>query len=164
MSIHLAETYEEVLESAKVFKDQVETNEDLQTHLSYFRAWYYIAEIDAVAPSKFIGYGGMTVAEYLKRYNNSISGSETEPRLKQWFREAKGTDSEFVERKLLELLHKYGKHPSKAVRFNVGKRWRLTESIIQDVEQSALVEVFVKAISTLRPSEKKTLIRRLREE
>jgi len=50
------ENYEDVIEPVRAFNEGLKEGGNLENQLSYFRAWYYIPELDAVGPSKFIGY------------------------------------------------------------------------------------------------------------
>ncbi len=60
--LDLVGSYTDVVKNAKEFHNNIDG--DLIRKLSQFRHWYYIEEIDAFAPSKFIGYKDVTVADY----------------------------------------------------------------------------------------------------
>jgi len=83
-----------------------------------FRAWYAIEDENGqvlLAPSKFIGYQGLTGESY-RDISEEIDGRATESVLGRWFsRPASQTEDVLID-KLAELLSWYGKTPSKAVR------------------------------------------------
>lgn len=54
--LKLVDKYDDVVKNAKEFHKSIENDIELNRKLSMFRHWYYIEEIDAFAPSKFIGY------------------------------------------------------------------------------------------------------------
>ena len=93
----------------------------LQDRAAYVRAWYGWQDDDGVwhfGPSKFIGYKGMTAAEY---FAGGLDGRRTEKQLADWFTEVT-EDDEFYEElsdALTDMLHTYGKVPSSAARINV---------------------------------------------
>ena len=134
----LARNYNEVIQSTNSFNAGLNENPKLATRLSQFRAWYYIPEIDAVGPSKFIGYKDMSVGFYmshtgslaqatLPRYKR-LDGRETEPRLSMWFRIAELGTSEYecVLQMVEELLDRWGKSPHKRARYCVPIGFKLT--------------------------------------
>lgn len=174
-------TYNQVNGNVRNFNAGLSEGTDLETLLAYFRAWYFLPEEDAVGPSKFIGYEGMTGAEYMAR--DDLDGKETEPVLQRWFEVlAEGTpEYRYVEQKTWDLAASFGKRVSRAARFSAPVGWRVssrrhlinsgqTESRmpatpLQAVdghdESEAIVEVFARAFSTLRPSEQAELLRRI---
>ena len=65
------------------FNEVLKDIEGLQANLLRFRSWYYVPELDAVAPSKFIGFADMTGEFYEANRKGSLNGGLTEPRLGQ---------------------------------------------------------------------------------
>ena len=128
MSRPTVKTYENVIESVRAFNEGLSRTRDLQRQLSYFRAWYYAPELDAVGPSKFIGYRGMTASEYMR--SEDLDGRETEPVLTRWFDALESGTSEtaYVAKLVEELLAKYKKAPNRVARFNAPRGWKMTES------------------------------------
>ncbi len=55
MDYELIESYREVVENVRQFNEDLVANTDICSQLSQFRAWYYVPELDALGPSKFIG-------------------------------------------------------------------------------------------------------------
>ena len=51
----LVDKYEQVRENVQTFNEVLKGLESLQANLLRFKSWYYVPELDAVAPSKFIG-------------------------------------------------------------------------------------------------------------
>ena len=135
----LVRSYKEVTESTKSFNVGLNEDHDLHTRGSDVRAWYYIPEIDAVGPSKFIGYRGMTAEFYMAHTgrlaqaslpsSKRLDGRETEPVLRKWFEVTEpGTpEHKFVKGIVEELLARWGKRPHKNARYCVPIGFKLTE-------------------------------------
>ena len=70
----LVRSCEEVVQSTKSFNRGLNEEPDLYKRLSGFRAWYYIPEIDAVGPSKFIGYREISARFYLDHTGTLAEG------------------------------------------------------------------------------------------
>ena len=127
----LVGSYEEVVESTKAFNAGLIEDLRLQERLSDFKVWYYIREIDAVGPSKFIGYREMNADFYLAHAGKSdkrslpkskgLDSGATERRLKKWFRVTEpGTPEEkCVSDMVKALLGQWEKKPKKGSRYNV---------------------------------------------
>jgi hypothetical protein len=170
----VAETYQDVVESVKAFNGGLEEEGGLKNQLSFFRAWYYIPELDAVGPSKFIGYKGMTAKEYMTRYNQDLDGRETEPILGRWF-EVLGRESvedRLVTTRIEQLLQRYHKRPSRAFRCAAPPNWRLGKgdsSVAHNVSRPSrqgeelrpMVEVFWRAFLSLYPDDQNALAERI---
>ncbi|MSQ14096.1 MAG: hypothetical protein EXR47_08220 [Dehalococcoidia bacterium] len=123
----VAQNLKAVKESLIAFDQGLKENRNLDRRLSLFRAWYYIPELDAVGPSKFIDYKGMTAAEYLDRYSADLDGRKTEPVLGKWFDtlEEDTPEAQYIAGKVFEPLHNHGKRPNIAARFGAPVGWRL---------------------------------------
>ena len=135
----LARSYEDVLESTKVFNAGLKTDSRLCGRFAQFRAWYYLPEIDAVGPSKFVGYSDISVDFYFTHTgkvaratlpsNKRFDGRETEPRLQEWFEIVKPGTAEH--RFVLDMVkalgsEQCGKEPFKRARYNVPIGFRLS--------------------------------------
>lgn len=172
-------SYEHVVENIKNFNEGLSQGNGLETLPSYFRAWYYAPEADAVGPSKFIGYEGITVSEYMSR--NDLDGRETEPVLLRWFGVLEdGTpEYQYVEEKVRKLVASTGKRVNSIARFCAPINWRVSSlsdsrggsgrppTLIKmeeggSSESDAVVDIFVRAFNTLRPSEQAALLKRIR--
>lgn len=80
------DTVEDVIENMKQFEADLGSIEKLEKQLSTFQQWYYIHELNLLAPSKFIGYKNMKGHLYVDK--NAIAwtdGRATVGVLKQWF-------------------------------------------------------------------------------
>jgi hypothetical protein len=165
--------YEDVLESVRDFNRDLEQVEQMKDKLRFFRAWYYIPEQDAVGPSKFIGYKGMTAEEYM-RSHTELDGRVTEPVLSQWFNrlERDTLEADFVRKKVMQLLGRYGKSVNSIARFNVPRGWRMNtqKHTIQPTPVQAentmvvphpIVDVFWRAFLSLYPEDQKALAERI---
>jgi len=130
MSRRIVDSYEEVVRSVRAFNEDLSEAHVLQGQLSYFRAWYYIPELDAVGPSKFLGYRGMTVSEYMQ--SQELDGRVTEPVLSRWFDALENDTSEtvYVARLVEELLARYKKVPNRVARFNAPRGWKMSEGAV----------------------------------
>ena len=127
------ENYKDVRDSVSAFTKGLEEGDEgkeLQNLLSYFRAWYYIPELDAdelnaVGPSKFIGYKDLSVEEYLT--GKDLDGKVTEPILGKWFNVLiEGTpEADYVESLVERLVLDYHKGVNRKARFNAPRGWRL---------------------------------------
>ena len=112
--LDLVDSYTGVVENAKEFHNNID--EDLIRKLSLFRHWYYIEEIDAFAPSKFIGYKDVTVVDYkigTKLGQGYMDGRDTVKQLKQWFKLVNDEEFDFYCEKLEDFLFQYDKKPNK---------------------------------------------------
>jgi len=174
MSRETVESYEQVVESVRSFNKGLEEGKDLETLLSYFRAWYYVPELDAVGPSKFIGYKGMTAEEYMK--STDLDGRETEPILSRWFdiQDGESAEDKYIDDLTKCLLARFDKVPNRAVRYNAKLGWKLGvpnslppsddkqgESAAND--KRPIVEVFWRAFLSLYPEDQDILARRIVE-
>ena len=166
------ENEDEIKESVRAFNQGVSNTPELQSQLSYFRAWYYLPELNMVGPSKFIGYKGMTSDIYMT--SNETDGRDTEPVLSRWFFVASEDSPEysFVENMVENLLARYGKTLNRKARFNVPKDWRLNqhdtlrtperiEEATSSNEPRPIVEVFWRAYLSLYPEDQEILARRI---
>ena len=158
-------------------------DENLVGRLAYFRAWYYDPSLDYVGPSKFIGYVGMNAESY---FLFALDGKETEPVLARWFTvlEEGKPEYRYVRDKVWEQNASFRKHVSRAARFSAPREWKLSanqgssapndigpatanesneslETLTDDGESAAIVEMFTRAFTTLRPSERAEVLRRL---
>ncbi len=77
---------EHVIENMKQFQHDLGEIDALQNQLKSFQQWYYIADGDLLAPSKFIGYQEMKGDMYVdKQAIAELDGRITEKVLKEWF-------------------------------------------------------------------------------
>ena len=118
-------SYKEVIESVSAFNESLKGEKELQNRLLWFRAWYYIPELDEVGPSKFIGYKNVPVAQYLTGEN--LDGKVTEVMLGKWFDLLiEGTpEANYVESLVERLVSRYNKVVNRRARFNAPRGWRL---------------------------------------
>lgn len=80
------ETLDDVIENMKRFEADLVEVEKLEKQLPMFQQWYYIHELNLLAPSKFIGYKNMKGHLYVDK--DAIAwtdGRATVGVLKQWF-------------------------------------------------------------------------------
>ena len=83
----LVTKYDEVRQNVQTFNEVLKGLESLQANLLRFKSWYYLPELDAVAPSKFIGFADMTGDYYQANRKGGLNGGLTDPRLSRWFQE-----------------------------------------------------------------------------
>jgi hypothetical protein len=166
--------YDEVINNVKAFNEGLEQGKDLENQLAYFRAWYYIPELDMVGPSKYIGYKGMTADEYMN--SNALDGKETVAILGRWFRDLDEKSPEFtyVDQLTERLLAKYGKRVNRVAWYNAPMKWKMDKAVSQTIDlQDAttesdkkiapIVEVFWRAYLGLYPEDQRILAKRIIE-
>ena len=150
----------------------LENSEGLRNLLSYFRAWYYIPELDMVGPSKYIGYKGINPESFLTE--RGLDGRETEPVMGKWFDQLNKESAEgrYVSDKLAELTARYGKNMNKVARFGAPRGWRLsnhptsqpasrTVAVARQSTSHEIVEVFWRAYLSLYPEDQQALAERI---
>lgn len=119
---HLVTEISQALTAIQNFQTEVASSTSLQDRLGYARSWYFIKNGDdyIYAPSKWVGYVGMTAEVYVST-SKEIDGRKTEEVLGQWYDEVSASSRaySFHIEKLKAFLGQYGKSPSSAVRFNV---------------------------------------------
>ena len=84
MEKETVKTYDDVLESIAVFNKSLEKSKRFRDQVRFFQSWYYVPELDAVGPSKFVRYKGMTGFDYIRNYS-ALDGRGAEPVLAKWF-------------------------------------------------------------------------------
>jgi hypothetical protein len=174
--------YEQIPENIRRFNEGLAQDIGLKTLLASFRVWYYVPQEDSVGPSKFIGYEDMTAVEYMDK-NYYLDGRDTELVLKQWFEELEeGTpEYRYVEQKVDQLTAQFGRRTNVRARFCAPRGWRVSSPRVNSSsaqtaptpsqtraaginghdESDAIVEVFVRAFGTLRPSEQADVLSRI---
>ncbi len=162
----------EVSDNARSFNEGLENSEHIRNLLSYFRAWYYIPELDMVAPSKYIGYKNINPERFITE--QGLDGRETEPVMGKWFDRlnVETTEGRYVSDKVAELTARYGKSINRVARFGAPRGWRLSN---QPASQQSLraatadrqprsheiVEVFWRAYLSLYPEDQQALAERI---
>ena len=124
----LVTKYEQVRENVQTFNEVLKGLESLQANLLRFKSWYYVPELDAVAPSKFIGFAEMTGDYYEANRKGGLNGGLTDPRLSRWFQEVEQDSKEYrhIFDKVQQLLADNGKAFRKKphLRFNAPSGWK----------------------------------------
>lgn len=114
-------SYDEIVENVRQFNADLSRGEPGITSLSQFRHWYYIPELDAFGPSKFVGYKNMRATLY--NFGHGKDGRDTEKVLLRWFLKLP-SDSRVCKRlmsKLASLLAAHGKSVRKGASVHVPK-------------------------------------------
>lgn len=75
-------SYDEVVKNVERFNEELPMSSLLTGKLKMFKHWYFIPEIGAFGPSKFIGYQDMSESVYREDLQD---GGVTEGALKEWF-------------------------------------------------------------------------------
>lgn len=169
MILNPVHSYDEVVQGVQAFNQGLSIASDLKEQLSYFRSWYFVPELDAVGPSKFIGYPGMTASEYM--HAEDLDGRITEPALGRWF-EALDNDSPegiYVMQLVQKLLSSHNKAPNRKARFNAPRGWRLDQKANGNKDGSAevnsrtspVVDVFWQAFLSLPSDDRERLAQRI---
>jgi hypothetical protein len=119
-------TYDDVIESVRAFNKDLEHSNRLRERIRFFQSWYYVPELDAVGPSKFIRYKGMTAIEYIRNYAE-LDGRVAEPVFVKWFHrlEENSPDEIWVRQRVDKLLGRYGKIVHSAAKFSAPIEWNI---------------------------------------
>ena len=123
-------TYNDVIESVRAFNKALEQSNRLRERIRFFQSWYYVPELDAVGPSKFIRYKGMTAIEYIRNYAE-LDGHVANPVLVKWFHrlEENSPDAIWVRGRVDQLLGRYGKIVHSEAKFSAPKEWSINSQV-----------------------------------
>ncbi len=162
----------DVSDNVRSFNEGLESSERLRDLLSYFRAWYYLPELDMVAPSKYIGYKGINAETFVT--GQGLDGRETEPVMGKWFDRlnVETAEGRYVSGKVAELTARYGKSMNRVARFGAPRGWRLSNqpggqpaprgtTADRQPRQHEIVEVFWRAYLSLYPEDQQALAARI---
>lgn len=128
----LVDSFEEVKANVKQFHKDLENGTYIVDKLSQFKEWFYIPELDAFGPSKYIGFKQMNAVFYNngrrteeQKQNKSIrlNGGASTNRLVKWFRELSREELLFKQlySKIDSFLSTYNKKPNKALQLYLPK-------------------------------------------
>jgi len=82
----LISTCQELQDNARSFVAALESGcPFLVARLGLFRRWYYFHELNIFAPSKFVGYVGMSCDTYQIAWKQGSDGRETENHIRRIF-------------------------------------------------------------------------------
>ncbi len=122
----LVNDYEEVVANVKQFHKDLENGSYMIDKLPQFKEWFYLPELDAFGPSKYIGFKQMNAVFYnnghrtpeQKRIGSRVlNGGASTYKLKEWFREL--PQDELLFKKLYSKIDSffatYNKKPNKAL-------------------------------------------------
>ena len=123
MEKETVKTYDDVLESIAVFNKSLEKSKRFRDQVRFFQSWYYVPELDAVGPSKFVRYKGMTGFDYIRTYS-ALDGRVAEPVLAKWFvrLEDNSPEAVWVRQRVDQLLGHYGKTVGNMAKFRMEYR------------------------------------------
>ena len=126
MARETVKTYHDVLESVRAFNKGLEPSKRLREQIRFFQSWYYVPELDAVGPSKFIRYKDMTAFEYI-RSHTELDGRVAEPVLSKWFSrlEPNSAEAAWVKQRVEALVGRYGKIVNTAAKFSAPRGWSI---------------------------------------
>ena len=123
-----------VVQNVKTFNHGLKNDRRLRNRLGMFKAWYYVPKIDAVGPSKFIGYTNVNLEFYFDRTGKEskkkwpqsklLDGRATEPVLQRWFKELEqGTREYKYVSDMVKKLFVYGGNPWRRARYSAPIGW-----------------------------------------
>jgi hypothetical protein len=117
----LVVSLEDIVQNIKQFNRDLEDNTDIVTQLTQFIHWYYIPNLDAFGPSKYIGYKNMNTSKYGRGQRKT--GVDTEKILKEWFIKlpVESVKSQDLMNKLSGLLELHGKKVKSNAKMHVLK-------------------------------------------
>lgn len=130
MARETVKTYQDVLESVRAFNKGLEPSRRLREQIRFFQSWYYVPELDAVGPSKFIRYKDMTAFEYIRNHSE-LDGRVAEPVLSKWFHRLEENSAEaiWVRQRVDRLLGYYGKTINSGSRFSAPRGWSINSQV-----------------------------------
>ena len=130
MARETVKTYDDVLESVRAFNKALEQSKRLREHIRFFQSWYYVPELDAVGPSKFIRYKDMTSIEYIRNHAE-LNSHIAQPVLDKCFHrlEENSPDAIWVQQRVDQLLGRYGKTVHSDAKFNAPKEWSINSQM-----------------------------------
>ena len=121
----IATSRDAVCDAILRFEDELRRSSPLSRRLAYARAWYAHRDADgrwAFGPSKFIGYVGLTAAQYIEYSKTGVlDGRRTEHQLGRWF-EVLDPNTDLhaaLNAELSAFLAQYGKAPSRKARLHI---------------------------------------------
>lgn len=105
----LVTSLREVVNNINQFNKDLEDNTDITSQLTMFIHWYYIPDLNAFGPSKYIGYKNMNTPKYAR--GKRKTGVDTEKTLKDWFIKLpiESEKSQVLMEELCKLLAAHGK-------------------------------------------------------
>ena len=132
-AVELVSTVSDVVCNIHTYQADVRANEGLRKRIARTIWWYAAKDGDTwlFAPSKFVGYAGMTAELYLANYAGDMDGRDTEKTMKALFIEVTPGDPAFEEliRGLNGFLHTLGAEAGR--RF---KGFRVAPDLIETIE------------------------------
>lgn len=154
--LRIVSTPSQALDNIRKFDTELAGSPNLQGRLAYARSWY--AHRDAAgepwrfAPSKFVGYEGISARSYLESADES-DGRRTEAQLQLYFQLVDPTAPLCGELNsaLVAFLARYGKAPSTKTRINVLRSRRGLQSDVDTTNDGfdAIVNLMVEVARTL---------------
>jgi hypothetical protein len=111
------------------------------------------------APSKFVGYHGMTAEIYGRNYNKEMDGRETEVAIKDMIRAIPKNDPGFhaARDQLFDFCAKFGKKPNGRCRISL----LLDKDHKEEESPAKIVELLVAVYKTLPASQQRDVARRI---
>lgn len=113
MALELITSFNQAKENVHRYNLDLPNSLVLQRLLSTHTAWYYSPNHNELAPSKFIGFIGMSGEQYAVSKGFIFDGGRTEGVLINYFDTIDENHQLYLKlrRQLLRLLRKYGKSP-----------------------------------------------------
>jgi hypothetical protein len=131
--------------------------------MSYTLSWIAIRDHQGkymFAPSKFVGYHGMTAEIYGRNYDKEMDGRETEVAIKDMIRAMSKSDPGFhaARDQLFDFCAKFGKKPNGRCRISL-----LLDEDHKDEEKNPdiIVELLVEVYKMLPASQQRDVARRI---
>ena len=133
----LISSLDEAKDGIRRFPDEVAALPGMADLLGSFQAWYAITDAEGhvlLAPSKFVGYQGLTAQTYL-RVNRETDGRATEAVLSRWFSQPDTPSEQVLIEELAKFLNRFGKKPNKRARVSTINGVGLTPGVVTDTEK-----------------------------
>jgi predicted RNase H-like HicB family nuclease len=130
--LETARTQEEVVDAIRAWNSELPESPAMQERLGTFQHFYYAPDLDLIAPSKFIGYLGLTSRRYIQHARSDLWGGRTERVLRRWFVALpEGTPEErYVRSRVRALLSRFGKWPRSRSTMHAPRGWGLSQAVL----------------------------------
>ena len=131
-AFELIDDYGEVVANVRQFHKDLESGTYMVGKLSEFKEWFYIPELDAFGPAKYIGYKRMNSVFYNEGHRTpeqksinsaALNGGASTDKLKRWFRKLSQDEPLFTQlhSKFNSFLSTYDKKANKKLQLFVLK-------------------------------------------
>ena len=161
----LISSLDEARDGIRRFQEELATS-GIVDLLSSFRAWYAISDEGGrvlLAPSKFIGYQGLTARTYPQATRNG-DGRAPETVLRRWFWQPSNSSERILIQELARMLSPLGRKPNKLARVSTidGLDIIPGQRSAQPIDHGSLVDAMLVIYKTLPADDQLEFKRRIK--